>query len=136
MSRDRILTVNNYYDGPRLGIAEFRGVPHIYEAEFDHSVDEYGDTYYVSPVNPELLALVLEDWKIWLRWEAAYKKGGVALESHPALPAERQRHEELKSAIGDRLRSDPENRSYFRAKLTHSERSEPWQGMYVEWQPL
>jgi hypothetical protein len=61
---DRVLTINDYYDGPRLGVAEFRGVAHIYESEFDHSSDDYGDTYVVSPIEPELLALVLEDWAI------------------------------------------------------------------------
>ena len=60
-------TVNDYYDGPRLGIAEVDGVPHIYDAEFDHRSDEYGDTYFVSPVYKSLLALVLEDREIWLR---------------------------------------------------------------------
>ena len=54
MAWDRVHTVNDYYDGPRLGIADVDGVPHIYEAEFDHSSDEYGDTYYVSPVDETL----------------------------------------------------------------------------------
>lgn len=134
MKPDRVLTVNDYYDGPRLGIAEVRGVPHIYEAEFDHSSDEYGDTYFVSPVEPELLAFILEDWEIWLRWQAAHKRGDVSLESHPALPAERHRHEVLKSAIGTRLTSDPGNRSYFKAKFSFSEPGAAWQGTYVEWQ--
>jgi hypothetical protein len=134
MNRDRILTVNDYYDGPRLGIAEVNGVPHIYEAEFDHNSDEYGDTYFVSLIDPELLALVLEDWEIWLRWEAAYKQGDVTLESHPSLPAERVRHETLKSAIGNRLKSNPECRSYFKAKFSYSEPGAAWQGTYVEWQ--
>jgi hypothetical protein len=67
MGRHGVYTVNDYYDGPRLGIADVDGVPHIYEAEFDHSSDEYGDTYFVSPVDESLLALVLEDWEIWLR---------------------------------------------------------------------
>jgi len=66
MAWDRVHTVNGYYDGPRLGIADVDGVPHIYEAEFDHSSDEYGDTYFVSPVDESLLALVLEDWEIWV----------------------------------------------------------------------
>jgi hypothetical protein len=41
---DSVLTENEYYDGPRLGVAIFKGVPHIFEAEFDHSGDDYGDT--------------------------------------------------------------------------------------------
>jgi len=136
MKRDRVLTINNYYDGPRLGVAEVNGVPHVYEAEFDHSSDEYGDTYFVSSVEPSLLALILEDWEIWLRWQAAYRKGDVTLESHPALPVDRQRHEELKSAVEGRLKTDPVNRSYFKAKFSASEPGAAWQGTYVEWQPL
>jgi len=50
MNPDRVLTVNEYYDGPRLGVAQPNGVPYIYEAEFDHSTDEYGDTYFLSPI--------------------------------------------------------------------------------------
>jgi hypothetical protein len=72
MNPDRVLTVDEYYDGPRLGVAELNGVPYIYEAEFDHSTDECGDTYFLSPIDPELLALVLEDWAIWCRWDAAH----------------------------------------------------------------
>ena len=82
MNPDRVLTVNEYYDGPRLGVAELNGVPYIYEAEFDHSTDEYGDTYFLSPIDPELLALVLEDWAIWCRWDAAHKRGEATLASH------------------------------------------------------
>jgi hypothetical protein len=121
MSLDRVLTVNDYYDGPRLGVAEYRGVPHIYEAEFDHSSDEYGDTYFISPIKQELLSLVLEDWEIWLRWEAAHKRGEASVDTHPCLPSERMRHEELKCLIGDRLKTDPTNRLYFKAKFTASE---------------
>ena len=58
---DRVHTVNDYYDGPRRGVANVDGVPHIYEAELDHSSDEYGDTYFVSPIDKGLMALILED---------------------------------------------------------------------------
>jgi hypothetical protein len=118
MNTDRVLTVNDYYDGPRLGVAEYNGVPHIYEAEFDHSTDEYGDTYFLSPIEPQLLDLVLEDWAIWLRWQAAHARGEVGLDSHPALPAEQDRHEQLKMLIGDQLRVDPKNRPYCRAEFS------------------
>ncbi len=134
MNPDRILTMNDYYDGPRLGVAELEGVPHIYEAEFDRSSEEYGDTYFLSPIDPSLLALVLEDWEIWLRWEAAHKRNEVTLESHPALPAERARHEELKTAIGERLKTDPSNRCYFKAKFSHVSVEGEWSGTLVEWQ--
>jgi hypothetical protein len=131
---DRVLTINDYYDGPRLGIAEFGGVAHIYEAEFDHSWEDHngelcGDTYFVSPIAPDLLDLVLEDWAIWLRWDAAFKSGETDLDTHPALPHERLRHEELKQLTGDRLRTDPQCRRRVRATFG----GKGWDGTTVEW---
>lgn len=115
MPTDQILTVHDYYDGPRLGIAEWNGVPHIYEAEYDHSTEEYGDTYFLSPIEPELLVLVLEDWNIWLRLAAARKKNEVPADPHGVLPIDSERFAVVKKSIGDRLRSDPGNRRHMRA---------------------
>jgi hypothetical protein len=120
MAWDRVYTVHDYYDGPRLGIADVDGVPHIYEAEFDHSTDEYGDTFFVSPVDESLLALALEDWEIWLRWHSASKRNEAPAKSHPALPEDRERHEALKIAIGDRLRVDRAQAKYMRARFETS----------------
>jgi hypothetical protein len=120
MAWEPVHTVNDYYDGPRLGIADVDGVPHIYEAEFDHSSEDYGDTYYVSPIDEGLLALVLEDWEIWLRWDSAFKRGEASVESHPALPQDRERHEALKIAIGDRLSVDRAQARYFKARFDPS----------------
>ena len=133
MAWDRVHTVNDYYDGPRLGIADVDGVPHIYEAEFDHSSEEYGVTYFVSPVDENLMALVLEDWGIWLRWDSARKRGDAPVESHPALPQDRERHEALKIAIGDRLRVDRAHAKHLKARFETS----PHDGStIVEWRTI
>src|SRR3954462_14007265 len=100
MSWDHVLTINDYWDGPRRGIADVNGVPHIYESEFDHGADECSDTYLVSPIERSLLSIVLEDWEIWLRWHAAYQAGEVSLGTHPALPEDRERYETIQQAIG------------------------------------
>jgi hypothetical protein len=118
MSTDRILTVNEYYDGPRLGIAEFGGVPHVYEAEFDHSTDEYGDTYFLSPVQPELWRWCWKTGKSGFAGKRLTSTGDADLCSHPALPAERARHEELERLIGSRLKTDPAQRLYCKAEFT------------------
>jgi hypothetical protein len=101
----RILTENEYYDGPVFGIAEFRGAPHVYERQWDPALDEYGEFFLLSPIEPDLLDLVMEDWEIWLRWDAVFKRGEAGEESHPALPDERVRHLEIQELIGDRLES-------------------------------
>ncbi len=33
-SWDRVHTVNDYWDHPRRGVADFQGKPHIYESQF------------------------------------------------------------------------------------------------------
>jgi hypothetical protein len=109
------------------------GVPHIYEAEFDHNADEYGDTYFVSPVNEELLALVLEDWEIWLRWHAAHERNEVTLETHPALPGDRERHEAIKLAIGNRLQSNPMESKRLKAEFRSLRVGGAWTGTEVQW---
>jgi hypothetical protein len=134
MKPDRVLTINDYYDGPRLGVAELNGVPHLYEAEFDYNRDEYGDTYFLSPIDRDLLELVLEDWEIWCRWHQAHTRHEVDLESHPALPQDRARHEELKRLIGDRFKSDPSRRTRYRGTFsTKKEHRGTWNGTLVEW---
>lgn len=136
MKADRVLTINDYYDGPRLGIAELGGIPHIYEAEFDHSTDEYGDTYFLSPIDQQLLATVMEDWAIWCRWGEAHTRGEAESETHPTLPHERSRHEELKRLIDDRLKSDPSNRTRYRGSFnTPPECRGTWSGTLVQWSP-
>jgi hypothetical protein len=77
-------------------------------------------TFFVSPVDESLFALVLEHWEIWLRWDSAFKRGEVSVQSHPALPEDRERHEVLKVAIGDRLRVDRAQAKYMKARFQTS----------------
>jgi hypothetical protein len=89
-----VFTVTDYYDGPRSGIANFRGKPHLYECIFDQTANDYTDTYLLTPVSDEMFSLAMEDWQIWKRWEVA-RAGHATVDSHPALPDDRARHEEI-----------------------------------------
>ncbi|WP_051710483.1 hypothetical protein [Andreprevotia chitinilytica] len=133
MTWDRVLTINDYYDGPRLGVAEVHGVPHIYELVFDHSADEYSDSYLVSPIDEALLALVLEDWGIWLRWHAVHKRNEAPIETHPALPVDRARYEAIKLAIGDRLHADANVAKRLNAEFRNLRAGGDWTGAEVQW---
>ena len=92
--------MNDYWDGPRLGVADVLAVPHIYASPLNTVKNDFEEFYLVSPIDPALLDLVLEDWDIWMRWAEAFGKGETSKETHPALPADRPRHEQLKSLIG------------------------------------
>jgi hypothetical protein len=98
-----VYTVTDYYDGPRAGIADFNGSPHYYECLFDDSKG-YLDIFQLSPIEHETFQLALEDWAIWRRWKRAYHEGLADQSTHPALPRERQRHEELQVILERRLK--------------------------------
>ena len=104
---ETVHTMTDYYDGPRGGVADFRGAPHVYESEFSDTLNNYTDSFRLSPISDDLFQLALEDWAIWLRWDAAYKRGDTPHETHPALPADRDRHDELEQLLNGRLVIDP-----------------------------
>jgi hypothetical protein len=105
---ERVYTNTDYYDGPRKGIADFEGKPHAYSCIFERDLDGWSDIFLLMSINEDVLRLALEDWQIWCRWEAAFHQGTITLDSHPALPADRIRHEELKILIGNQLEPNPE----------------------------
>ena len=120
MAFDRVYTMTDYYDGPRGGVADFEGVPHLYESEWDDKADDYAPTFRLGPIPVEILDLALEDWAIWERWWVAFQAGRTTHETHPALPQERSRHLELKARLQDRLRIDPSNYVRVRGEFRRS----------------
>ncbi|NVB82363.1 MAG: hypothetical protein HOV81_28545 [Kofleriaceae bacterium] len=105
---ERVYTMTDYYDGPRAGIASFQGKPYAYTCPFDHWKDGFADLYELRAVDDETLRLALEDWEIWLRWDDAYQAGQVDLSTHPALPADRPRHDEITPVLAARFAGLPD----------------------------
>lgn len=99
---ERVYTMTDYYDGPRRGIADFDGRPHLYEARFEDAVG-YTDTFELREIDAETLALALEDWAIWLRWDEAFHAGRTTVDTHPALPGDRVRYVEVAPMLDARL---------------------------------
>jgi hypothetical protein len=92
---ESVFTVTDYWDGPRKGIANYQGKPHLYECIFDEAREGYSDLFQLTPIDSETLRLALEDWDIWQRWETAFRLGKVERSTHPALSNESKRHGEL-----------------------------------------
>jgi hypothetical protein len=101
-------TVTDYYDGPRKGIANYQGRPHLYECVFDEIKDNYSELFSLAPVDSETLQLAMEDWAIRRRWELAYHSGKTERDTHPALPQESARHAELQGILDKVLVIDPQ----------------------------
>jgi hypothetical protein len=111
-------TITNWYDGARAGIADFAGQPHYYQCELDYGPDE---DYLLSPLDEETFELALEDWEIWLRWEAAFQAGLTTSETHPALPESRIRHEKLTSLLTKKLAINPASKIRAKAYFLYGE---------------
>ena len=84
----------------------FNGLPHFYDCIFDDAKDEYSDTYRLTPISQAVFELANEDWLIWKRWESAFHAGTTTLESHPALPRDRVRHQEIRASLDSALKTD------------------------------
>lgn len=133
---DKILTILDYHDGPRKGIAEFRGKPHYYECVFDKRTDEYTDTYMLSRITEELLEKALESWGIWKRWKRAFDEGQVSIDSHPALPEDRERRDVLERELKHSLKIDHDKAFAAKAifRKSHISDNEYLEFDKVEWE--
>ena len=98
-----ILVVLEFWDRPRSGIAEFRGVPHFFECEFDTVADEFSDIHTLRPVDQETISLAYEKDRITKAWWAAHRRGEVPFSSKPDLPGQNARHAELETTIKARI---------------------------------
>jgi hypothetical protein len=106
---ERVHTVTDYYDGPRKGLADFDGRPHLYESEWDDLADNFAFTFRLSPVTADVFALATESWRIGLRWESSFHRGRTTRDTHPALPENRARFLELEPVLEAKLEIDEGN---------------------------
>ena len=106
---EEVFTVTDYYDGPRQGIANYMGNPHFYDCIFDDKKNDYSDLFHLTPLEPSVFQLAMESWSIWERWESAFRVGRANRDSHPALPEDRPRFEELKLVLDSVLKTDIAN---------------------------
>lgn len=101
---DAVHTVEDYYDGPRAGVADFEGAPHYYRSIYldlpAWNADE--DRFELSPVGSEVVDAARELAAIFERWESTRQSTpGFAWtdEEFGALPAERGRRRELEQFL-------------------------------------
>ncbi|KAA3448648.1 hypothetical protein C7I87_19795 [Mesorhizobium sp. SARCC-RB16n] len=100
-----VLTVHDYYDGPRNGIAEYRGQAYAYRCEWDDALDDWSRVFLLSPIDDGQLAAVREDWLIWRRYQEHRADGRLQTgDRHPALAVDWPRHEQLADIVEQALR--------------------------------
>jgi hypothetical protein len=96
-------TVSDWYDGPRGGVADYRGCPHYYRSVYldtpQWNADE--DRFELTPLSKAALDVALELQAIWERWYQAYRAGTApeGPEDERALPADRAQRDELERVL-------------------------------------
>ena len=105
-------SVTEYWDGPREGVADYGGAPHIYRSVWRREADDWdSDRYFLCPVTPEQAALAIEEWAIWKRFAEHYRGRSAPvperLEEWGALPEDLPRLRELRLLLAPILRLDP-----------------------------
>lgn len=95
-----------YWDGPREGVADCRGQPHAFVSEWNEEADDFGEAFLLKPISDETFRMVMEDWAIHRRWEAAVSQGLATFDTHPPSPDDRSRHEELRHLLCEPLSVD------------------------------
>ena len=116
-SPEHVLVENEWYDGPRAGIANVNGQPHRFASQWDEAGDEYVDTFVVWPVAEEELALEQEQWAIFVAWNKRYEAGAVDTASHPAHPGTNSRWDEIEAKLAPSRKSVPTMAKVARARV-------------------
>lgn len=111
----KIITISDWYDGPRSGATEFRGTTYWYRsvyldsAEWNHNEDRFE----LTQITVEVLNWEIELKDIFNRWESARKNGSIVWNTDEstfgAIPDEMLRYQELKAKLDAYLsRTKPE----------------------------
>lgn len=100
---EAVHTMDDWYDGPRAGVADFLGSPHYYRSVYldtpKWNPDE--DRFELAPLSQDAFEAALELQAIWERWHRAYKTGNAPddPEDERVLPADRPQRDELERVL-------------------------------------
>ena len=121
---ERVLVEQDYYDGPKSGVAFFSGVPHRFSASFDEARDEFSETFQLWPINNKDLDLELEQWSIFVAWNRLYEAGTATTDSHPGVGGVDSRWDEIETEL-NQSRSPPSHGAVLaRASFKRLDRAE------------
>lgn len=116
-SPQRVYVELSYYDGPREGIADLRGVPHRFVSHFEDAESNVDPTFGLVPISEEVLALEIEQWRIFVGWFRLFEQGKSTTEEHPAQGKIDSRYDELNLLLQDTRSVIPESAARAYAKF-------------------
>jgi hypothetical protein len=69
-SDERVHAVEEFWDGPRSGVADVGGEPHAFDSVFDEALDDWSDEFFLRPIDAPTLTRVVEAWRAVAEFEA------------------------------------------------------------------
>ena len=119
---ERVYVENDWYDGPRAGIADINGIPHRFKS-LDYEVeDEDLGTFMVWPVDKNVLDLEIEQWRIFVEWNTSYESGQADTDSHPGHGGRNARWDEIEALLKQSRAYVPESAKRARAQFSRIDR--------------
>ena len=99
MKYEKVHTVNDYWDGPIEGVADFRGKPHKFKLLFDENEDDYSTDYELQKISTKEFDLILQSWSLWIKWNDKKNKTKEEFDSHPILPSDKEECEKIDAQL-------------------------------------
>jgi len=119
---ERVYVENEWYDGPRAGIADINGTPHRFKSLFDEEEDEYLGTFMVWPIDKQVLDLEIEQWRIFVEWNTLYELRQADSDSHPGHGGRNARWDEIEALLKQSRSDVPTWAKRARAEMSGNDR--------------
>jgi len=118
-----VYTVDDYYDGPKSGVANYGGQPHFYRS-LALDTEEWNpddDLFELSPISSEVRDLAVEDFRLCQRWQRSAIAGSIPtlLDSTArVLPEDLPRHQAIIEILKPHLYINPLQRILVRGQFS------------------
>ena len=94
MKREKVHTVDVFWDGPIAGAANLEEKPHYFDVvEDDIEFPDGSLSFTLTSISEEVFQLIIENAQIRLRWQKAIDNEEASMDSEPALPEDREKHD-------------------------------------------
>ena len=90
MKKEKVYTVDVFWDGPIAGAADFDSKPFYFDAvENDVATADGGLNFTLIALNEDIFRLISENIEIKNKWQIALENGETTLDTEPALPEDK-----------------------------------------------
>jgi hypothetical protein len=98
---EQVYAVFDFYDGPREGVANFRGKPVWFKCAWDVASDDWSENFDIILLDDRTFELAMCQWKLWCEWEKSFHGGLVSVGTHPAMEHGSTPYKEIEAQVAE-----------------------------------